>query len=84
MGGFFQVLEKIILRNVITVGYRRRGERRYEMKKNILILACLCILLALPNIALADCADLGGFNNFSVTGGQHGHSLLGEYAVHEI
>ena len=30
---------------------------RYKMKKNILILLCLGILLALPNRAISDCAD---------------------------
>jgi hypothetical protein len=39
------------------------------MKKNILILVCLGIFLVLPNLVLADCADLGGFTGFSVTGG---------------
>ncbi len=39
------------------------------MKKNILILACLGILVVLPNLVLADCADIGGFNSFSVSGG---------------
>ena len=39
------------------------------MKKNILILVCLGILVVLPNLVLADCADLGGFTSFSVTGG---------------
>jgi len=38
------------------------------MKKNILILVCLGILLVLPNLVLADCADIGGFTSFSVTG----------------
>jgi hypothetical protein len=38
-----------------------------KMKKNIVILVCLGILLVLPNLALADCADLGGFSSFSVT-----------------
>ncbi|MGZ3591728.1 MAG: hypothetical protein ACXU99_13810 [Thermodesulfobacteriota bacterium] len=39
------------------------------MKKNILILAWLGILLVLPNLVLADRADIGGFTSFSVTGG---------------
>ena len=43
--------------------------RRCEMKRNILILVCLIILVLLPNLVLADCADLGGFTSFSVTGG---------------
>jgi len=39
------------------------------MKKNILILVWLAILLVLPNVVLADCADLGGFTSFALTGG---------------
>jgi hypothetical protein len=39
------------------------------MKKNILMLVCLSIFLVLPNLVLADCADLGSFSSFSVTGG---------------
>ena len=42
------------------------------MKKNILILVCLGILLVLPNLVLADCADIGGFSSFSVT---HGNTV---------
>jgi len=38
------------------------------MKKNILIMVLLVILVALPNLVLADCADLGSFSSFSVTG----------------
>ena len=38
------------------------------MKKNILVLICLRILLVLPNLALADCADIGWLSSFSVTG----------------
>jgi hypothetical protein len=38
------------------------------MKKNILMGLCLGILLVVPNVVLADCADLGGFSSFSVTG----------------
>jgi len=37
------------------------------MKKNILILVCLGILVVLPNLVLADCADIGWFSSFSVT-----------------
>jgi hypothetical protein len=37
------------------------------MKKNILMGLCLGILLVVPNVVLAGCADLGGFTNFSVT-----------------
>ena len=39
------------------------------MKKNILILVCLSILVFLPNLVLADCAEVGGFSSFSVTRG---------------
>jgi hypothetical protein len=38
------------------------------MKKNILMGLCLGILLVVPNVVLAGCADLGGFSSFSVTG----------------
>ena len=38
------------------------------MKKNILILASLGILVVLPKLVLADCADIGGFSSFSVDG----------------
>ena len=38
------------------------------MKKNILMGLCLGIVLVVPNVVLADCADLGGFTSFSVTG----------------
>jgi len=38
------------------------------MKKNILVLVCLGILVVLPNLVLADCADIGGFSSFSVIG----------------
>ncbi len=40
-----------------------------KMKKNILILLCLGILLVLPNLILADCVDLGGFNAFVLSRG---------------
>ena len=36
------------------------------MKRNLLILLCLGVVLILPNVVLADCADLGGFSSFSV------------------
>jgi hypothetical protein len=39
------------------------------MKTNILILACLGILVVLPNLVLADCGSIGGFSSFSVDGG---------------
>jgi hypothetical protein len=39
------------------------------MNKNILVLVCLGILVVLPNLVLADCADIGGFSSFSVTSG---------------
>jgi hypothetical protein len=38
------------------------------MQKNILMGLCLGILLVVPNVVLADCADLGGYTSFSVTG----------------
>ncbi|HVP79014.1 MAG TPA: hypothetical protein VMV04_14095 [Thermodesulfobacteriota bacterium] len=38
------------------------------MKKSILILACIGVLGVLPNLVLADCGDIGGFSNFSVSG----------------
>lgn len=38
------------------------------MTKIILILACLGILLAIPNLVRADCAGIGNFTSFSVTG----------------
>ena len=37
------------------------------MKRNILVLVCLGILVVLPNLVLADCAEIGGFTSFSVT-----------------
>ncbi len=39
------------------------------MKKNILILACLGVLVVLPNLVIADCGSFGGFSSFSVSGG---------------
>lgn len=39
------------------------------MTKCIFIFLCFGIFMALPNLTLADCADLGGFTSFSVTGG---------------
>ncbi len=39
------------------------------MKRNILIVVCFSVLVFLPNLVLADCADIGGFTSFSVTGG---------------
>jgi hypothetical protein len=38
------------------------------MKTNILVLACLGILLILPSLVLADCVDIGSFSNFALTG----------------
>ncbi len=38
------------------------------MKRNIVILVCLCIFVVFPNLVLADCADIGGFCSFSVDG----------------
>jgi len=39
------------------------------MKRNFLTLLCLGIALILPTLVLADCADIGGFSSFSVSGG---------------
>ena len=39
------------------------------MKNNISILLCLGIILILPNLASADCCDLGGFTNFALSRG---------------
>jgi hypothetical protein len=39
------------------------------MKRNTLILSCLCILLVFPNLALAECAEFGGFTDFYLAGG---------------
>ena len=55
--------------NILAFFVKGYIERRYKMKKNIVILVCLGILVVLPNLVLADCADLGGFTGFSVTGG---------------
>jgi len=38
------------------------------MKKCIFTFLCLGILLTLPSLTLADCADMAGFTRFSVTG----------------
>jgi hypothetical protein len=38
------------------------------MKKNILFLACLGILVILPNLAFADCVDLGGYSRYVLSG----------------
>ena len=38
------------------------------MNRNIVILMCLAILVVVPNLVLADCADIGGFSSFSVDG----------------
>jgi hypothetical protein len=38
------------------------------MERIILILVFLGVLVALPNLAPADCADVGSFSSFSVTG----------------
>ena len=46
--------------NILTFSQKRRC----EMKKNIPILACLGILVVLPNLVLADCASFGGFTGF--------------------
>jgi len=42
--------------------------RRIEMEKCIFILLCFGIFMGLPGLAIADCADIGWFNSFSVTG----------------
>ena len=42
----------------------RKKEEGIKMKNNISILLCLGMFLILPNLASADCADLGGFNAF--------------------
>jgi len=55
--------------NILVFLVQGYSERRYKMKKNILMLLCLGILLVLPNLVLADCADLEGFTSFSVTAG---------------
>jgi len=39
------------------------------MKTNILILACLGVLIVLPSLVLADCGSIGGFSSFSISGG---------------
>ena len=38
------------------------------MKKDVLILLCLGILLVLPNLALADCVDLGRVTRWYIQG----------------
>jgi len=38
------------------------------MRRNILVLVWLGLFLVVPNLALADCMDLGFFNSFTVTG----------------
>jgi hypothetical protein len=43
-------------------------KRRNKMKKCIFIFLCFGILVTLPNLTLADCADMAGFSSFSVTG----------------
>jgi hypothetical protein len=45
------------------------------MKKILLMMLCLGILLTLPNLAVADCVDLGGFTNFLLTGGMGGNTV---------
>jgi len=46
----------------------RISERRKEMKRNFLMLLCLGVVLILPNLVVADCADIGGFSSFCVSG----------------
>jgi len=36
------------------------------MKKNILILLCFGIFIALPNLVSAECGSIGGFDRFSI------------------
>ncbi len=38
------------------------------MRKNILMGMCLGMVFVVPGLALADCADLGGFASFTVSG----------------
>ncbi len=38
------------------------------MRKPIFIFLCFGIFVALPSLALADCADMAGFTSFSVSG----------------
>ena len=52
----------------LTFSLKGSFERRYQMKKNILILVWLGIFLVFPNLVFGDCADLGGYTSFSVTG----------------
>ena len=59
----------VVEQNILTFFVKGQFDRRCEMKKNILILACLGILVVLPNLVLADCGDVGGFSSFSVSGG---------------
>jgi hypothetical protein len=37
------------------------------MKECIFIFLCFGIFMVLPNLVLADCADLGGFTSFSLS-----------------
>ncbi len=55
--------------NILAFFVKGYFEGRYKMKKHIVILVCLGILVVLPNLVLADCADIGGFSSFSVSGG---------------
>ncbi len=43
-------------------------KRRNKMIKIIFIFLCFGFFMILPNLVLADCADIGGFSSFSVTG----------------
>jgi hypothetical protein len=43
------------------------SERRKKMKRNFLTLLCLGFVLIVPNLVLADCADIGGFSSFSLS-----------------
>ena len=44
---------------------RKEGIR---MKRSIFCLIGLTFLLQLPNVSLAECTNIGGFTNFSLTG----------------
>ena len=38
------------------------------MKKSIFLALCLGVFLLVPNLSLAECTDIGGFQNFSLQG----------------
>jgi hypothetical protein len=43
-------------------------EKRIRMKRYILLLVLFGIFFVLPNLAAADCTDLGGFSSFALQG----------------